>query len=170
MRNQAISIEYILLILLGLFISYISLDWLYNSRSNILSSVDFYNRMQTEEFLSSVLYSLKYFYNASTTYKTRYYVYCNNNTLVIDLGNSCNPTFTQEQYSGDYIIVNDTIVKVFSNNSQGYYSGVIVGYKLARVCYESRDSYIILSDSCKVVPCKNCDIELAKLNGKLVVK
>jgi len=148
---------------------YLSVNWFLSAKSYITSAFDFHNRVLLEKYLSSTMYNIRFFYEASKSLKTKYKVKCSNNVLIIDTGSFCKPIFKKLNYSGGYI-ENGPEIGVYSNKTGGYYMGTTVGYKIARLCYEGRDSYAILSDMCKVVECSGCKIRIIKKGDKIIIK
>jgi len=167
MKGIHIYLGYILLLIIVLFSLSFAYTY-YENNKQILSDIFRKNeeRISFNKINNLINYAI-YFYNSSIEFTLDINGICINNYTVFYENSLCYPNTLNFSYSGDVIKINDSYY-LYSNNTGLYY---LVIYKTPislEGCYESRYSYIILSESCSGICINKCYVRVEKAGKRLV--
>ena len=170
MRSQAITVEYILIILLSLAILGYSYSFLKQHSfylTDFLAKSIINNQI---ELLDVYIYNFEGVYLAEQEINLKNVrAFCQNNITIIQTNEKCIPSPTNFEYRGDLIKLNFSYY-VFSNRTQTYYPAVKYGYYLLKSCYEGFTSYVINTTSCSTFCINNCKLKILKNKTSLQIK
>jgi len=168
-RFQSLFLEYILLIILAIYITFLSYSWYENNKSYF---VDILKKDEIErkiELLDKVIYNLISFKYAKDIVEIDVSARCIDRYTILITKERCESTPIDLQYSGMIIEVNNTYY-VYSNNTEKYYLAFPIGYFILESCYEGFTSYIVNTTNCEIFCMNKCVINVVKNESELLIK